>query len=195
MRETAIGFDAIESAEIGADPDRSGRILRERPHIVVAECLQIVGDVTPVLEMQSVGFETIEARRFAAAPDASFAIDQQRSDVVAADRGRFGRIVAEHLEADAVVARESVLRSHPDEAVAILRQLVNRARRQSVGDRQADELRRRRRRRGRGDQHKCEKWQSQQSAHAPSLAAESATRARAPQLLAIDRGACLASCG
>ena len=78
VHETAVSLDAVESAKIGADPDRAGLILGECPDVVVAERLQIVGDVAPVLEMQSVGFEAVETRSFAAAPDAAFAIDQER---------------------------------------------------------------------------------------------------------------------
>ncbi len=64
---------------------------------------------------------------------------------------RFGRIVAEHAEADAVVAREAVERADPDEAVTILREPVDGARRQAIRDTRHHELRRRRRRPGRGD--------------------------------------------
>ncbi len=168
VHEAAVGLQLIEPAEIGADPDRAVAVLGERPDVVVAERLEIARHVTPAMEAFAAGVELVEARAFAAAPDAPGAVDQKRVDDVAADRGGLGRIVAEHAERDAVVAREPVVRAQPDEAVAILRELVHGARRQPVGNRHRHELRRRGRRRGSSYQRDEQQRQQGKAIHVSS---------------------------
>lgn len=85
MHETAVGFEPVDAAVEGADPDRAVRVFNDRTDVVAGYRRQVARLVAPMREGLAVGFEAVQSRRFAAAPQPAIAIDEQRGHVVGRD--------------------------------------------------------------------------------------------------------------
>jgi len=85
--------ETVEATSVRPNPESSGAVHEEGPHVVVREAARIAGVVPEPLETARPGVEAREASALRPDPDPSVAVFAQRANGVGGEAGRVGGVV------------------------------------------------------------------------------------------------------